>query len=123
MTDAGPVLVTARSARDVTGVMSGEAALLYAVFVVVVVPVAVLDSPLVTPAPTCATSVNVALAPAASEDRVRVTAPLPPTAGVVEPKDCPLSCASETKVDTLSLHDALPIYWASLEPLFATVTV
>ena len=48
MIDADPVLVTTRSACGVTGVLAVEALLVGSVSVVVVVPVAVLDSPLVT---------------------------------------------------------------------------
>src|SRR5438105_621347 len=98
MTDAGPVLVTTRSACGVTGVLAVPALLVGSVSGVVVVPVAVLDSALVTPEPTWTTSVKVALAPAARLARVSVTLPVPPTAGVVEPKAGPLFCASDTKV-------------------------
>src|ERR1043166_1288813 len=98
MTEAGPVLVTTRSARGVTGVLAVEALLLGSVSLVVVVPVAVLDSPLVTSELTCTTRVNEALAPAARLDRVSVTLPLLPTVGMLEPNDGPLFCASDTNV-------------------------
>src|SRR5947199_97615 len=98
MTDAGPVLLTWRSARGVTAVPLVEESLVGSVSVVAVVPVAVLDSPPVTPEPTCSTRVKVALAPAASDERLSVTVPLLPTAGVADPKDGPPSCASDTKV-------------------------
>src|SRR2546429_112670 len=98
MTDAGPVFATARSARGGTGVLLVPASLLGSGSVVAVVPVAVFDNPLVTPELTWTTRVNVALAPAARLERVSVTVPLLPTAGVDDPKDGPLSWDRETKV-------------------------
>src|SRR3954465_14139178 len=121
MIDAGPVLVTTRSACGVTGVLAVEASLLGSVSVVVVVPVAVLASPLVTSELTCTTSVNVALDPAARLDRVSVTLPLVPTVGVVDPKAGPLFCASDTKVVPAGSGSPTDTDCASLGPLLLTV--
>src|SRR5262245_553199 len=81
-----------------TATVAVEESLVGSESVVVVVPVAVLPGELVVPAPTWTTSVNAALAPAARLERVSVTVPLLPTVGVVDPKDGPLSCVSDTKV-------------------------
>src|ERR671931_431415 len=98
MTVAGAVLLTCRSARGVTGVFAVDVSLVGSVSVVVVVPVAVFDRPLVTSALTWTTRVKAAEAPAARLERVSVTVPLAPTAGVADPKAGPLPCPRETKV-------------------------
>src|SRR4051812_50160800 len=84
MTEAGPVLVIAKSAELTTvesavelslaGLLSVVALDATAVFVIVV--------PSVVPALTCTTSVNIALAPAANEPMTAVNVPVPPTGGV-----------------------------------------
>src|SRR5438067_167394 len=114
--ERGPVLVTCRSAWGVTGVFAVEASLLGSVSVVAVVPVAVLDSPLVTPELTCTTRVKEALAPAARLERVSVTAPLAPTAGVDDLKDGLLTCVSDTKVVPAGSGSLTETLWASLGP-------
>src|SRR5438094_640368 len=123
MTDAGPVLLTCKSARGVTAVLLVEASLVGSVSVVVVVPVAVFDSPLVTPEPTCTTRVKVALAPAARLERVSVTVPLLPTAGVVDPKDGPLPWDSDTNDGPAGSVSTTALFRSSLGPLLLTVTV
>src|SRR5438093_1490592 len=123
MTEAGPVLVTWRSARGVTAVLEVEVSLVGSGSVVVVVPVAVLDRTLVTLALTCTTRVKEALAPAARLDRVSVSVPLLPAAGVVDPKAGPLSWVSDTNVVPAGSGSLTDTLWASLEPLLLTVRV
>src|SRR5437667_2882 len=94
------VLVTARSASVLTVVVAVPTS--FAVFGsgVVLDPVAVLvivDPPGVVAA-TATTISKVALAPAARVTMVQLTVPVPPTAGVMQVKDGPKVCVSETNV-------------------------
>src|SRR5436309_2757164 len=123
MTDAGPVFVTARSARGVTAVLLAPASLVGSRSVVVVVPVAVFDNPLVTPGLTCTTRVKVALAPAARLERLSVTVPPLPAAGVDDPKDGPLPWDRETKVVPAGSGSDTDTPWASLGPALLAVIV
>src|SRR5207248_1713925 len=119
----GPDFVTWRSACGVTGVSAVEESLVGSVSLVVVVPVAVFDSEPVTLEPTCTTSVNEALAPAARLERVSVTVPLALTAGVLIPNDGPLSWDSDTKVVPFGSGSLTDTDCASLAPMLSTVMV
>src|SRR5947207_762140 len=123
MTDAGPVLVTCRSACGVTAVLLVEASLLGSGSGVVVALVLHDALPIFTSELTWTTRVNVALAPAARLERVSVTVPLEPTEGVDEPKDGPLPCASDTKVVPAGSGSLTATPCASLGPVLLTVTV
>src|SRR5439155_1221985 len=88
-----------------------------------VVPVAVLATLPPETDPALTTSVKVALAPAARLERVSVTVPLPPTDGVLVPKDGPLSWDSDTKVVPVGSGSLTDTDCASLEPMLLTVIV
>src|SRR5437763_1570262 len=123
MTDAGPVLLTCRSARGVTAVLLVPASLVGSVSVVAVVPVAVFDNPLVIPELTWTTRVKVALAPAARLERLSVTVPPLPAAGVDDPKAGPLSWDRETKAVPAGSGSLTATPWASLGPALLAVIV
>lgn len=67
--------------------------------------------------------VNAALAPDASDARLQLTVPVPPTTGVVQLNAGPLVCIADTNVvpaGTGSLRDTVA---AASGPLFVTMTV
>ena len=94
------VFVTDKSAEVMTCVASVSELFAESVSAVVELTVAVLliDEPLAAAGLTCTTSVNVALAPAASVLIAAPKLPLPPTAGFVNVKVGPAVCMAETNV-------------------------
>jgi hypothetical protein len=123
--DAGPLLVTARSADVITAV--GAVAVLFptAGSGVVVAIVARFVSTDAAPADgaTRATIVKDAAEPAANVAIVQVTVPFAPTAGVVQLNVGPLFCVMETKVVFAGSSSASETFEASLGPPFAALIV
>src|SRR5438128_2593100 len=118
---AGPVLVTARSARACTVVRAVELLLVALGSVVLLLVVAVLLStvPSATLALTRAVTLNVAEAPAARVLINSLNWPLP-TAGEKVGPDVWLS---DTKVSPAGRVSPMITPWASLEPLLVSVIV
>jgi len=72
---------------------------------------------------TLTTSVNVAVAPAASDVMVQVVVPVPPAGGWMQLNAGPAVCASETKVVLAGFVSLDDTFAASDGPLFVKVIV
>src|SRR5260370_1216476 len=125
LTDAGPVLVTDRSAETPTMAVLDPVLLLGFGSAVVELPVAlfVIIVPFATVPPTLYTIVKEAEAPFASVAIEQLTVPPLPTDGFVQVNAGPTVCISDTKVVPAGSVSLSMTLCASLGPLFTTVTV
>src|SRR5437879_5883528 len=121
----GPVLVTARSADVATADVAVDVLFAALESAVVATAVGVLLSveQLAVPAQTWTTSWKVAVPLAAKILSVAVIVPPPPTGGLVIVKAGPDVCVAETKVVSAGTASLSVTFWASLGPLFVSVTV
>src|SRR5438552_4103210 len=123
LTVAGPVLVIARSAEAATVVLAEPVLLpeLESGVVLVAVAELLMAVPAATLAPTWTTIVKLGVAPAATVGLVKVTVPVPPTAGALVAQ--PAGAEAETKVVPAGTTSERTTPWASLGPLLVRVTV
>src|SRR5712671_7338334 len=116
-----PVLVTLRSARVVTGVVTvAEWGLVESVGLDTVAVLTMFEPPAAAGL-TCTTTVKVAEAPAARVAVVPLIVPVPPTGGLVNVKVTPLVWLSDTKVVLAGTLSVSCTFWASEGPLLVNV--
>src|ERR1700720_3273801 len=125
VTDAGPLLVTERSAEALTEVVTVAELLPEVLSVVVLLAVAVLlrVEPFATLLAIFATIVKLAAWPLTNVAIEQLTVPFAPTAGLVHVNAGPEFCASETNVVPAGSASASDAIEASAGPLFVMVSV
>src|SRR5258707_1282938 len=125
LTDAGPVLLTDRSAEAPTMAVLDPVLLLGFGSAVVEIPVAlfVIIVPFATVAPPFYTILKEAEAPFASVAIEQLTVPVPPPGGFMQVNAGPTVCISDTKVVPAGSVSLSMTLWAPFGPLFPTLTV